>query len=81
MDALNEYSYIWGVDKDKYVLLKDEFGMSILSINGKEIMFLLIEDDIVADSVIAKMLEYGNKVYNSITELKEAINIRWIKSL
>ena len=39
MDALNEYSYIWGVDKDKYVLLKDEFGMSILSINGKEIMF------------------------------------------
>ena len=76
MDALYEYSYIWGVDKDKYVLLKDEFGMSILSINGKEIMFLLIEDDIVADSVIAKILEYGNKVYNSITELKEAINIR-----
>lgn len=37
---------------------------------------VLIEDDIVADSVIAKMLEHGNKVYNSITELKEAINIR-----
>lgn len=30
------------------------------------------EDDIVADSVIAKMVEYENKVYNSITELKEA---------
>ena len=64
------------MDKEKYVLLKDEFGTSILSVNGKEIMFLLIEDDIVADSVIAKMLENGNKVYNSITELKEAINIR-----
>lgn len=76
MDALNEYSYIWGVDKEKYVLLKDEFGTSILFINGKDIMFLLIEDDIVADSVIAKMVEYGNKVYSSITELKEAINIR-----
>lgn len=76
MDALNEYSYIWGADKDKYVLLKDEFGFSILSINGKEIMFLLIEDDIVADSVIAKMMECGNQVYYSIAELKEAVGIR-----
>lgn len=76
MDALNEYSYIWGVDKEKYVLLKDEFGTSILSINGKEIMFFLIEEDVVADLVIAKMVEHGNKVYNSITELKEDIGIK-----
>ena len=76
MDTLNEYSYIWGADKDKYVLLKDEFGASILSVNGKEFMFLLIEDDIVADSVIAKMMEYGNRVYNSIAELKEAVGIK-----
>ena len=73
MDALNEYSYIWGEDKDKYALLKDELGNSILSINGKELMFLLIEDDTMADLVIAKMLECGNKVYNSIAELKEAV--------
>lgn len=79
MDTLNEYSYIWGPDIDKYVLVKDELGDSIFSINGKELMFLLIEDDIVADAVIAKMLECGNKVYNSIAELQEAVGFKSAK--
>lgn len=38
MEVLNEYSYIWGVDKEKYVLLKDESGTGIIFINEKEIM-------------------------------------------
>ena len=74
MNTLSEYSYIWEADKDKYVLLDDELGSSILFINDdKEIMFLLIEEDALVDSIIAKMLENGNKVYNNIKELQEAI--------
>lgn len=73
MNTLSEYSYIWEADKDKYVLLNDELGSSILFINDREIMFFLIEEDALVDSIIAKMLENGNKVYNSITELQEAI--------
>lgn len=75
MNALNEYSYIWETEKDNYVLLNDGFGDSILFINGKEVLFFLVEDDALADSIIAKMLESGNQVYNSIAELQEAINI------
>lgn len=76
MNMLSEYSYIWETDKDKYVLLNDELGSSIIFINDKDIMFLLIDEDALVDSVIAKMMENGNKVYNNITELQEAIGIR-----
>ena len=76
MDKLNEYSYIWDRDKEKYVLLDDETGKSIWSINGKELMFFLIEDDALADLIIEKMLNAGNKVYNSIVELQEVIGVK-----
>ena len=35
MNMLDEYSYIWQTDKDKYVLLNDELGNSILFIKRK----------------------------------------------
>ena len=73
---LDEYSYIWQTDKDKYVLLNDEFGNSILFIKEKEIMFFLIEDDALLDLIISKMMEHGNKIYNSIAELQKDIGIR-----
>lgn len=76
MNALDEYSYIWQTDKDKYVLLKDELGNSILFIKEKEIMFFLIEDDALLDLIISKMTEHGNKIYNSIAELQKDIGIR-----
>lgn len=76
MDKLNEYSYIWDRDKEKYVLLDDETGKSIWSINGKELMFFLIEDDALIDLIIEKMLNAGNKVYNSIVELQEVIGVK-----
>lgn len=38
MDAINEYSYIWDTEKEKYVLLDDNVGKSILVIDGEEIM-------------------------------------------
>ncbi len=76
MNMLDEYSYIWQTDKDKYVLLNDEFGNSILFIKEKEIMFFLIEDDALLDLIISKMMEHGNKIYNSIAELQKDIGIR-----
>lgn len=76
MNKLNEYSYIWQTDKDKYVLLSDELGNSILFIKEKEIMFFLVEDDALLELIISKMMEHGNKIYNSIAELQKDIDIR-----
>ena len=75
MNLLEEYSYIWQTDKDKYVLLRDELGNSILFIKGKEIMFFLIEDDALHELIISKMMEHGNKIYNSIAEIQQDIGI------
>lgn len=73
MSLLNEYSYIWEEDRDKYVLVTDELGESIFYINGKEIMFFLIEDDMLDTLIINKMLENGNRIYKSIEELQASL--------
>lgn len=73
MNLLEEYSYIW--QTDKYVLLHDELGDSILFIKEKEIMFFLLEDDMLYELIISKMMEQGNKIYNSITEIQKDIAI------
>lgn len=75
MNLLEEYSYIWQTDKDKYVLLSDELGNSILFIKGKEIMFFLLEDDALHELIISKMMEHGNRIYNSIAEIQKDIGI------
>lgn len=75
MNLLEEYSYIWQTDKDKYVLLSDELGNSILFIKEKEIMFFLVEDDVLHELIISKMMEHGNKIYNSIAEIQKDIGI------
>ena len=75
MNLLEEYSYIWQTDKDKYVLLSDELGNSILFIKEKEIMFFLVEDDALYELIISKMMEHGNKIYNSIAEIQKYIGI------
>ena len=71
MDKLIEYSYIWEEDREKYVLLDEEGGKSIWLIKEGELMFLLIEDDVLANAISERMLMAGNKVYNSIMELQE----------
>ena len=76
MDSLNELSYIWESDKDNYVLLKDEIGYDFFCIEGKELGYLLIEDNELADAVVAKMLESGNVVCNGINELDEALGMK-----
>lgn len=76
MDAINEYSYIWDTEKEKYVLLDDNVGKSILVIDGEEIMFFLIEEDALADLIIEKMINAGNKVYKSIEELQKTMGVK-----
>lgn len=73
---LDEYSYIWQADKDKYVLLDDELGKSIFFIKEKEIMFFLVEDEVLFELIVNKMMEHGNKIYNSIAELQKDMGIR-----
>lgn len=70
---MEEYSYIWRAEKDKYVLLDDEFGRSILSINSEGIKFLLIEDDSLTNEIINKMLECGNRRYSSMKDMERFI--------
>ena len=72
MDKLIEYSYIWEEDREKYVLVDEERGKSIWLIKEGELMFFLIEDDVLANAIIERMLMAGNKVYNSIMDLQEA---------
>ena len=76
MDSLNEFSDIWESDKDNYVLVNDEIGRSIFCIEGKELKFLLIEDNELYHAVVDKMLESGNVVYNSMDELDEALGMK-----
>ena len=76
MKNVNEYSYIWEEDKEKYVLVSDEYGDDIFEIGGTELMFLLIEDDASAELIVENMIKNGNKVYKSIIELKEDLEKR-----
>jgi len=39
---------------------------------GRWAYVLLIEDDVLANAIIERMLMAGNKVYNSIMDLQEA---------
>lgn len=75
MNELEKHKDIWGADKEKYVLVEDELGEDIFYIKGKEIMFVLIEDDALHDSIVCKMKEFGNKKYSSLMELQAVVGI------
>ena len=75
MNELEKHSDIWEKDKEKYVLVDDEFGTGIFYIQGKQIMFVLIEDDALHDLIVCKMIECGNKKYSSLAELQAAVDV------
>ena len=56
--------------------MSDEYGDCIFEIGGTELMFLLIEDDALAELIVENMIKNGNKVYKSIVELKEDLEKR-----
>lgn len=70
-ERLKEYAHIWNQEKDRYVLVKDELGISIFEITEKEIMYCLIEDETVLREVVEIMEREGNETFYSIAELKE----------
>lgn len=63
---INEYSYIWTIEKDDYVLVNTEFGFGI--VNKKKQMVLSISNDELEKAIIKKMLDEGNKTYENINE-------------
>lgn len=75
MNELKDYSFIWGKEKNRYVLVRDEFGDSIFHIKGKEIMFFIIEEEALAELIVRNMIAEGNKVFNNIKELKEYVRV------
>lgn len=50
-------------------------GTGIFYIQGKQIMFVLIEDDALHDLIVCKMIECGNKKYSSLAELQVAVDV------
>lgn len=69
MDELNEYSYMWKEKKDKYVLLSDEDVISIICLYQGMTLIFLMEDEILNDLIVEKMLKSGNKVCYSWEEV------------
>jgi len=63
---IDDHSYLWLQEKDKYVLVKGKHGYSV--INKVDHTMLLIEDDELADAIAAEMIKQGNAVYDSILE-------------
>ncbi len=65
--GISRYEYLWKNEKEKYVLVKSSKGFGIINILEKTM--LVIEDSKLEDEIISKMLEHGNKVYNSISNI------------
>lgn len=64
--SLENYSYLWNEKKMNFVLVKSDFGYSI--VDKKEQAMLLISDEELEQKLIIKMLENGNSVYENINQ-------------
>lgn len=63
---ISEFSYIWTTQKDEYVLVNSEYGYGI--VNKKSQLYLSISNDELEKSIIQKMIDEGNKIYEDINE-------------
>ena len=63
---IDEYSYLWTTEKDKYVLVNTEFGYGIVNKTAQTV--LSISDEDIYQAVIQKMLDEGNKIYENILD-------------
>ena len=64
--CIEDYSYLWNEKKMDFVLVKSNFGYSI--VDKKEQAMLLISDEAIEQKLITKMLESGNKIYDIINQ-------------
>lgn len=63
---ISNYEYLWTTEKDDWVLVNSTEGYGIVNIRTK--MMLLIDNDELAEELIIKMIESGNKKYESILD-------------
>ena len=62
----DEFSYTWTTEKDCYVLVETEFGLSI--VNKRTQMVLCISDETIEETVIKNMQRAGCKTYKNILD-------------
>ena len=62
----SNFNYLWKAEKENWVLIKSGKGYCI--INKSTQMALLVENDELEKALITKMLECGNKIYDTIDE-------------
>lgn len=73
---IRQYEYLWTNEKYDYVLVKEKMGYSIVerTMNG----FLLIENEVLHNEIVEKMLQKGVPVFESAFHLQnncQPINI------
>lgn len=64
--SIENYSYLWNEKKMNFVLVKSDFGYSI--VDKKEQAMLMVSDEELEQKLIIKMLENGNSVYDNINQ-------------
>lgn len=69
---ISDYEYLWNEDKEEYVLLRVEDGYII--IDRVHQMVLMIEDDDMFDKVIAKMIEEGSLIFDTLEQAYDSVN-------
>ena len=69
--SIDEFSFLWTSKKEEYVLVNTEFGYGI--VNKLKQTVLSISDEAVYQSVIQKMLDEGNKIYENILDAYEDV--------
>ena len=67
---ISEYSYLWTAEKADWILIGSKHDYVIF--NTKTQMMLLMEDEQLNQALADKMLEQGNRVYQSIPESEQA---------
>ena len=63
---MEEYTYLWTTEKDKWVLVNTEFGYGI--VNKIEQTALLVTDDELEQCLIDRMIAEGCQTYDNIND-------------
>ena len=64
--SIDDYNYLWTTEKDSWVLVNTDYGHVIVNKNDQGA--LLISSEELADALVEKMLEAGNRTYENIND-------------
>ena len=64
--CIDDYKYLWTTEKDSWVLVNTEYGYEI--VNKKDQKALLVSNEKLADALVEKMLNAGNRTYENIND-------------